>query len=141
MTPENERKKTWLNRYRYLKLQVKHAQEEINELHTITPAPINYSGMPSAHNQTDLSDYMVKYDKAMQRYLNAKYKAINSYNEIIDAINLLPNEKEKTVLKLRYLRGMTMERICTEIEYEWAQTNRIHSEALQHFNIPKDDMK
>ncbi|UWG96796.1 hypothetical protein LPY66_18245 [Dehalobacter sp. DCM] len=45
------------------------------------------------------------------------------------AIKTLP-EREKYLIRARYIEGKTIEQICVEMNYTWRHTNRIHSKAL-----------
>jgi len=51
------------------------------------------------------------------------------------SINQLEDSIQRTVLRLRYIDGMTWEKICVNINYEWAWTHRIHSNALRNIEI------
>ena len=39
--------------------------------------------------------------------------------------------QERTLLRLRYLDGLTWEEICVKESYSWAQVHRYHAEALK----------
>jgi DNA-directed RNA polymerase specialized sigma subunit len=49
--------------------------------------------------------------------------------KIYQAIEIL-DEREKRLIILKYVDCMKWEEVCVEIGYEWAQTHRIHSDAL-----------
>jgi hypothetical protein len=54
---------------------------------------------------------------------------------IEDCINMLDDSVQRTVLRLRYIDGLTWEKICVKISYEWAWTHRIHSSALEKLQL------
>lgn len=37
---------------------------------------------------------------------------------------------ERDLVRLRYLDGLSWHKVCAKINYEWTQTHRIHSNAL-----------
>ena len=53
-------------------------------------------------------------------------------NDIYTIVLALEDPMHRTVMRLRYIDGLSWVKICSEINYEWAWTHRIHSSALQH---------
>lgn len=138
----NEDKKEYLNQYRKIKAELRNLEEQYKEirLHEIMH-PVSSSGMPVIHDRRDLSDYVVELDNVYQKYIHAMYELVKKHSEIFEQIKKLDDPMERAVLNMRYIRGMTWERIAAEIKYSWKQTHRIHSEGLKHFEIPaKDDI-
>lgn len=133
---ENEKKKEYLQSYKKYKNRAKRLEEQLAEvrLGKMLPSLIQ-SDMPSAHNQTDLSDYIIKCDKIITDILKARRDAVIRFSEVQRQIELLEDESEKTVLTLRYLRNYNWEKICVEMEYSWRQVHYIHSRALEHFEM------
>ena len=39
--------------------------------------------------------------------------------------------REKTLLRLHYVMGLTWENVCVEMNYSWRQVHRIHAKALE----------
>lgn len=39
--------------------------------------------------------------------------------------------REKTLLRLHYVQGLTWENVCVEMNYSWRQVHRIHAKALE----------
>lgn len=54
--------------------------------------------------------------------------------EILQAIESVPDEMQKTVLTLRYIEGLDWPDIQERISYERTQTLVIHGKALVHIN-------
>ena len=50
--------------------------------------------------------------------------------DIETAINQLPS-RSRRVIRHRYIDGMSWEKICVTMGYEWAQIHRIHADALK----------
>ena len=68
--------------------------------------------------------------------IQARYRRVRTYTEIFQAIEEVPDERERQVLTLRYIKCLKWEEIAVEMHVEWAQVHRIHAKALKHFNIP-----
>ena len=133
---ENEAKKEYLQSYKKYKQKAKRLEEQLEELRLGKMFPsMGMSDMPGAHNQKDLSDYMVQYDRIETNIIKARKDAILRYEEVRQQIEQLEDENEKRVLTLRYLKSYGWERICVEMEYSWRQIHYIHSRALEHFNM------
>ena len=134
----NERKKEYLRSYRK---SVKMEQEILNEiqrlrLNKMFPSVVN-DGMPKGSEQSDLSEYAAKLDSLIEKLKQERFKEIKLMDDILYSISLLEDKDEKTVLRMRYIKGVQWEDICVAINYSWKQTHRIHSRALKNLQIPK----
>jgi DNA-directed RNA polymerase specialized sigma subunit len=58
-------------------------------------------------------------------------KYVDMRKEIEAAINTVDDITLRTLLRYRYLNGLTWEKIAVEMNYTWRHTHRIHSAALQ----------
>jgi hypothetical protein len=59
----------------------------------------------------------------------------NRLSLIEESISALEDSTERLVLRLRYIDGLPWEKICVKISYEWTWTHRIHSNALENFEL------
>lgn len=131
---QNEEKKQYLSQYKELKKKAARLEESINELRINKMFPsLVTSDMPSAHNRSDLSDYMAVLDEKIQELVTARYKAIEKYTEIYRHIELMENENERMVLTYRYLRSYTWEKIAEKMNFDVRHIFRIHGSALKNF--------
>lgn len=128
----NGEKKKILMSYRRLAQQDKAIIEQIDEL-TLLHSP-NLDGMPhGAADPRGLDAFWVKAGALFEKWqalLDKKYAALSV---ITDALEQMPNETEKTLLMLRYIKGMTFEQVAVEMGYSWRHTLRLHGQALAHF--------
>ena len=128
----NGEKKKILMSYRRLSQQEKAIIEQIDEL-TLLKSP-RLDGMPrGSPDPKDLSEIVALADgifEKWQKLLDKKYAALSV---ITDALEQMPNETEKTLLMLRYIKGMTFEQVAVEMGYSWRHTLRLHGQALAHF--------
>ena len=132
-----EDKKAFLRQYLNCVRAEKGINDEIETLRASAMLPaIAMDGMPHGTNKSDLSSYMAMLDDLMRK-LNAELKRKrNARAEIMAAIEKLPNETEKLVLKFRYINGWKWERIAEETYYSYQHIHKIHGKALQHLEIP-----
>lgn len=142
---ENEAKKEYLMQYRDAVRSEKQIDEEIRQLRldTMMPAVVN-DGMPHGSGAGDLSGYAARVDELLADLKDQMERRIAIQREIIGAIEKLPNETEKVVLKYRYIhledgyRLMSWEKIAVKIGYEYRNTLYLHGKALKHFQVPKN---
>lgn len=133
---ENDKKKEYLWGYRDASRKLKRLEEELMELRLNIRCPsVNQNGMPHGSGGSDLSGYMSKVDELERKILKSRYKRIQKFKEIRDRIERLEDENEKDVLVYRYIKGMKWEDICVKTKYSWKQIHRIHSKALENFNM------
>lgn len=132
----NEEKRLYLSQYKELKKKAARLEESISELRINKMFPsVVTSDMPSAHNKTDLSDYMAVLDEKIQELVTARYKAIEKCTEIYRHIEIMENENERMVLTYRYLRSYTWEEIADKSNYSMTSIHRIHGNALKNFRF------
>lgn len=128
----NSEKKRILWSYIRIKKQIKAEYDELDELVTLIKSP-NLDGMPSAPNPTDLSNFVVRKEAIFARISSNISRMEAALKEINDALDRMTNENERTVLILRYKKGMTFEKVAEEMDYTWRHILNIHGNALSHF--------
>ena len=139
MIRENETKKEYLDKFRENRDAVKRIEEQIKEFEVFETSPKTNSMDVKIHGSSvtkDLSAYIVKKNELVEKMLQARYRRLSTYSEIFQAIEEVPDERERQVLTLRYIKGLKWEEIAVEMHVEWAQVHRIHARALGHFKIP-----
>ena len=85
------------------------------------------------------TDAVCKLCDLEERITNEIDMYVDMREEAARAIDKLPEESERTVLRYRYLCGMTWAKIAERMNYEVRQIYRLHGRALQHIEdyIPK----
>lgn len=135
---ENELKKQYLNRYKCARMRAKRVAEQIQQLRLDTMFPcLQGDGMPRGSNQSDLSDYMERHDKLMEKLKKEELDAIEQYTNIHRAIEWMEDEEEKEILERKYLMRKSWETIAKELGISRRTAIRIHGNALINFKIPK----
>lgn len=76
---------------------------------------------------TNLINEKMKVEALVNKELCKGYKEIVSIENIIKA---LP-EREKYLMRLRYIDGFKWEEICVKMNYEWSHIHRIHGDILK----------
>ncbi len=133
----NEKKKEYLNGYRDAKRREKRILEQIQQLRLDTMFPcIQGDGTPRGSSQSDLSDYMSRYDDLMNKLKQERLNAITEYTDIHRAIQKMKDEEEKEVLERRYLMRQTWETIADTLGMSRRNAIYKHREALKSFDIP-----
>ena len=136
---ENEMKKQYLNGYKYARMRAKRVAEQIQQLRLDTIFPcIQGDGMPRGSNQSDLSDYMSRYDELMEKLKRERLDAVIQYTDIHKAIKRMQDDEEKEILERKYLMRQTWELIAERIGCDRSTAIRKHGNALKNFEIPKD---
>lgn len=136
---ENEQKKEYLNGYKYARMRAKRVAEQIQQLRLDTMFPcLQGDGMPRGSNQSDLSDYMERYDELMEELKKEELDAVTQYTDIHKAIKRMRDDEEKEILKRKYLMRQTWETIAERIGCDRSTAIRKHGNALKNFEIPKD---
>lgn len=131
---ELDSKKEYLMSYLPKFKAAKRLEEDMEQFRQAKVNPsVSYSDMPRGSGHQDLSDYMVALESLIEKLIKAKYERIKTYTDIFNQIELMQDDTEKELLRLRYLRGMQWDKICIELGFEWAQIHRIHKKALEHF--------
>ena len=120
---KNERKKEYLNRYKNAVRKYESLQEQEQQLRLEMDGPraIEYSDMPKAHNQSDLSDYIVRLDKILSKIINKKRDMQEIRLDIESKIADVADGTQSRVLYLRYIRFMKWEDICVKAVAEESQ--------------------
>lgn len=134
----NEKKKEYLWRYRDAMRMIARIESELEELEAMKASKaINYDGLPSGSNHSDLSDYIAGIDER-KRKLNAEWeKRIDLYQDIERRIEGMKSQNENDVLFYRYIKGLDWWEVAEKMGYSERHVTRIHGEALAHFELPK----
>lgn len=133
---ENDKKKEFLRRYRECERREREILEEIQRLRMdqMFPSVVN-DGMPKGSQQSDLSDYMVLLDEQIDRLKQERLEKARTREQIDLAIRRMENPDEQRVLRLRYLWGLKWEEVAVKMSYSWKQIHRLHSSALDNFEM------
>ena len=125
--------KQQLSKYLSIMREIQYLEEEIIRLRHKADSVKSISIMPDkikgAIVQDPTADLIVEYLDETNKLIKKLKKASDERDNIESIISSLP-EKWKQLMRLRYIYGMTFERIAVELNYSWRQVHRLHGEAL-----------
>ncbi len=139
MTPENEAKKAFLERYKWDIKALEEIEGEITACRLgALPGAIQYTGMPhGSGNDTDLSDYAAKIDDLLIEFRAKREKAIRDLREISAAVEAVEDAKSNILLRYKYIQCKDWDEIAVCMGHSEAYVRRsLHSKALKNFKIP-----
>ena len=126
--------KTFLKRYRALAIQRDSLQRSIDAAYdrayscTARLKPIHVQGGGNIYDR--MAEDVARISDETEQFKAAKERAETALAEILEAIQAVPDEMQKTVLMLRYVEGLDWISISEKISYEERQTFVIHRRAL-----------
>lgn len=123
--------KAELRHYRDLVLEAQELADEIDTLRDRATSRSWPDGQPHGSSVGDKLGNIIVKVADLSRMLECKQQAlIYQRAQIETAIEQL-DPVERRLIRLRYVRGLSWERVCVEINYSWRETHRKHSEALK----------
>lgn len=127
--------KEQLRAYRDIKLELNILKDTIKNLEATLYGPRSQQldGMPrsgSSKKGGPFEDLAAKRLEAIQLYYEKAESLEADLLKIEEAIEVL-GPKERTLIRLYYLDGLTWEQVCVKMSYSWRQIHRIHGKALE----------
>lgn len=139
----NEVKKDFLTRYKksYLKWLSLCEQEKSIRAEIEGARSPEITDMPRTAGKADLSDWMVRLEKILEKINAVKKENYGIRAEIEDRIIDMDDGIQSRILWLRYIDFKEWNEICAKIGYSWNRTHELHSEALRNFSLEKTVQK
>lgn len=122
------KKKTYLNSYMTLSAESESLKKQITAFRA--NAHSSFSSCASNDNQEE---------KLLDKWEEDYKRTVTRCGEIYCKIENMSDEREKTVLKMHYLRDMSIEEIADKLHLSPRQTHRIHKRALEHFQLESEN--
>ena len=136
VTKENEAKKQFLRKYQSLLRKERQLEREIESIRSrYTGQAITYSDMPHGTDQRDLSDFAAEVDDLLRDLEATKWQAIHQYHLIASSIEDMEDDREKDLLRLKYIQGLSWEEVAVEMHYDVRHIFRIHGDALLNLHV------
>ena len=135
LRPENPAK-TYLKRYRAMMARRESLQRSIEEAYdratscTQKLRAVHVDGGNAAYDR--MAEDIVKVADSTEQLKKVLDQIDRDLQEILRAIDSVPDELQKTVLTLRYIEGLSWENIQEQLNYERTQTLQTHGHALWH---------
>lgn len=123
-----------LKRYKKMEPELKRLEERISELENSIQNPKipTISDMPKGGICSEPADRIIKLIELKELYTKKRDELISERVRIEKAINSLEDSTERALMGYRYIDGLNWNDVCVAISYEWAQTHRLHSKALNN---------
>lgn len=125
--------KEQLKGFRSIKLERDRLLLMIEELEAQMRSPKSQrlDGMPRGGSSpsSPVENLVVKHAELLERYYEKVAELTAATVEIEEAIERL-SPRERTLLRLHYIEGLTWEEVCVAMSYSWRQVHRIHAVAL-----------
>lgn len=121
-----------LRKYRDLLKELEQIALKVETLESALCSPKiqRITGMPSAPSgNNSKEDLTIKHMELLEYYQEKKASLMGEQLAIEKAIESL-DYRDRTVLRLYYIEGLTWEQVCVLVNYSWRQVHNIHSAAL-----------
>ena len=133
-----QQKKKYLESYRYLVIDIRNIKDEIEEIkQSMTGSSKPLSGMPRSGSgrQRDMSDYYVRLEALEGKLRKQLKRKVEKQMIITDAIEAMPTDKLRTLMRLRYLHGCTWEEVAEQMGITARWATYLHGDALKEIKI------
>ena len=125
--------KEQLQEYRDLRQERDDIQRQIEELEEAMYGPRSQrqDGMPrGGSGENDLREEQIdEKTKLLKMYQAKEAELAGKLLAIEQAIEKL-NSRERRLVRLHYIEGLTWEQVCVAMCYSWSQVHRYHRDAL-----------
>lgn len=133
----NQEKKAYLMRYRTADAEINDMLREKDRIMSrLTRMTASISGMPQGVGESDkLTDgvsKLVELDNEIDARVDVLVKL---RREIEGKIGSLDSDTQRRLLTLRYINGMTWERVSVEMRFDLRWVYRVHGIALANLTI------
>lgn len=137
-TYENRLKMQYLMRYIDSKRRARAILNEIHDLKDLaTKITVTFNDMPGGGGSVDKVGAIVANIVDLQSELAVQAKTMKAEQEIVQAVIDAVDEPDlRQLLILRYINGLTWEKIAVDMNYSWRHTLRLHGAALAAVKIP-----
>lgn len=124
-----------LKQYKHIKRELEKLERTIQRINAdlYLTRTSDLSGMPKARPVEGFNPADAKIDEKneiLEMYARKREELAEALLVIERAIDTL-EPRERTVLRLYYIDGLTWEQVCVEAFCAWRTVHRIHAEALE----------
>lgn len=130
---ERNAKIEYLKSYRWIEAEIRDDEERLAHMDARLYGPpcSTVSDMPRGGQAKGL-DQLVAERLELKDRINEKCAR---KREILRAIESMPNERDRRILKLEFIDDLTHEQTAERINYSVMQTRRFYNTALERFQI------
>lgn len=133
----DQEKKAWLRRYRIREAEAERLREEIARIRAQAEGvAVQLSGLPRGGGGKDRLQRAVELLDRRCAELAARIEAGQEARRQTEAaIDALPDERQRLLLRLRYIDGRTWEQIAVRMALDYRWVLRLHGRALEQLAI------
>lgn len=103
----------------------------------LLPGAQNMSGMPSGGKGADMCDSIAQILAMIERTEQDIARLKRYHDEVIIAINALPESDMRTLMEARYMNGWNWDKIARAIHCDTSTAHRKHGRALGFIELPE----
>lgn len=138
----SEEKKAWLNRYRLAGLTIRRLTGEITRWEAQAAALTARYGEPSGGSREDsLQRAVEKMLELRDELAQELQRQLVLRREIEEAIRGVGDERLRGLLRLRYIEGLTWERVAERMECSQQWVHKLHYDAIDQIDGEKIGFK
>lgn len=128
---ERDAKVKYLESYKWINGEIEDDEERLARLDArlYAPGAVKISDMPRG-GQPITMESLVAEKIELQDRINAKCQ---ERKQILDAIERMPNARDRLILKYRFVDGLTHDEVAEKISYSNMQVRRYYEAALERF--------
>ena len=123
-----------LKGYIETKREMEIIEEKLEFLHTSKGGvkSMVITDMPRGGSSEDdrLLEIMIEIEKLEEMYNKKRLKLMKQLNEIENVIDSLEEPIDRNIMRMRYIKNYTWERICVELNYSWNGIHKRHRKIL-----------
>lgn len=132
----NQEKKQWLMEYRRLEAACDALIDErtrwMSRAAKVTPTYTDLPRAPGGDRIQTAVDHIAEIDAQIGREIE---EIERRRADTIEAIRGVADARLRTLLKLRYIDGLTFEEVAVRMHYSWRQICNLHGKALEQIKI------
>jgi len=125
-----------LREYRWLVKNISNLEDRLLELESVATkvtTTLQQDVVDCSSNQSKMADQVASIIELQDTINEQLTKMYALQNKLQDKICDMP-EREKCLLTLKYIEGLTWEEVAVEMGYSWQHIHRLHSIALRMLN-------
>ena len=130
----------FLKSYRWLLLEIDAARDRrLDECESLYDVRVpTLSDMPRGGKPVTMEDRVVRV-VSMGQEIDAQTERAEAIRKQIErSIGAMDDPRDRTILKLKYIQGLSFEEIAVRIHYSLTHTKRMHEAAVDRFVIIGD---
>lgn len=133
-------KKRLLEQYRNIEAEIRRQKEEYDRVLTVaTHITPELTGMPKGGNGDRVAEAAERLAEISGALADETKKLCRMRGRLLRMIGSVKDARLRLLLNLRYIDGLPLTEVAEKMNYSYAQTRRLHGEALARIQSRKKD--